>query len=155
MRTIQQMVQSEVRYCVSELIETLIGAPALNGLGGQAMELAAPILDYEEAGLQAGWKTLPDDTFQGPKGHHWASYRDTPAERWEQLCDDLGIDPVESEVCEFWAVSSWMAEQLASRGERVDRDFAGMEVWARRNSGQGIDADAIMGRIYLETHREG
>lgn len=36
------------------------------------------------------------------------------------------------------------------RGERVDKDFAGITIWARTTTGQAIDCDYVIGQIYGE-----
>jgi hypothetical protein len=57
-------------------------------------------------------------------------------------------------VFEHWAVSEWLAGKLEEQGERVDRDFAGLCVWARTTSGQSISMDGVIERIAAEMHRE-
>ena len=64
-RTAEDLVRVEVHYCVSSLVSTLASsdynhdADDLGSLMDQALELALPIPDYEEAAVQAGW-TLRD-----------------------------------------------------------------------------------------------
>ena len=57
----------------------------------------------------------------------------------------------ELEVFEHWAVSTWLAEKLEAKGEKVDRDFAGLNVWARTTTGQAIALDSVIEAIVSET----
>lgn len=157
MITIQDMVSREVHYCVSSLVSTLAGAvytgdnfPAsgtdLQSLAEQAYELAAPIDDWEEAALEAGWTIEGDHFF----------HVDFPDETWDnaqRLCDAHDLPPCEHEIFEHWIVSDWLADKLEAHGEKVDRDFAGMTVWARTCSGQAIYADSVIERIHAELAR--
>lgn len=144
MITIDQMVQREVLCCMSSLVSTLT-----NGCGDhasctrelcdlleQASELVAPVLDYEEAARQAGYKTEDADG-------------DIPL-NWQAVCDGRKIDPCEREVFEHWAVSQWLADKLIAQGERVDTDFAGLYIWARTTTGEAVSMDGCMQRIYAD-----
>lgn len=173
MITIEQMVTREVLCCMSPLVSTLAGgygtgeiwtgqksdgARALGELCEQAFELARPIDDYQEAAEQEGWQfvefkggwgyfakdnvagaTAPDDEFVPS---------DTLEEAARECCEFQSIEPYEREVFEHWAVSTWFAEKLIEQGEKVDTDFAGLNVWARTTTGQGIAADGPVQRIY-------
>lgn len=169
MITIEQMVQREVLCCMSSMVGTLAkGYGAVNrGFGyepfesladlcEQASELAAPVLDYEEAALQEGWIRSPYESACFIKRQAGAD-DEGPAktdanlpDAWERLCNELEIDPYEWEVFEHWAVSAWLAEKLIAQGEKVDNDFAGMAVWARTTTGQAISMDGCVQRIYKE-----
>jgi hypothetical protein len=167
MISIKDMVSREVNVCLSALVSTLaggygqaIGADSrgngrlrdLEGLCEQAFELASPVPDYEEAAIQAGWTGPHKDQFGA------TYFEDETAEQsvtwccanWEALCRDQDIEPHDREVFEHWAVSSWLAEKLAAYGEKVDTDFAGMNVWARTTTGQAIHADSVIERIYAD-----
>ena len=152
MRTPEQIVQMEVHYCVSHLVATLANGVAVDkdllSLSDQAMELCSPIDDWEEAALQEGWKHMPDeeeDCYRQPNGE--AFY----ACDWQDLCQALNIDPVQREVFEHWIVSDYLANRLEEHGEKVDRDFAGLTIWARTTTGQGIAADFVIQQIAEET----
>jgi hypothetical protein len=69
---------------------------------------------------------------------------------WGDLCKSEGIDPYQREVFEHWLVSDWLADKLEAHGEKVDRDFAGMTVWARTTTGQAIYADYVIEQIATE-----
>lgn len=159
MITAEQMVQREVLCCMSSLVSTLT-----NGCGDhasctrelcdlleQASELAAPVLDYEEAATQAGWylhyefKTWvarSEDSAARDDREEYAS-----AQEWCNAYDEEGY---EWEVYEHWAVSQWLAEKLQAQGERVDTDFAGLYIWARTTTGQAIGMDGCIQRIYAD-----
>lgn len=169
-RTPEQIVSAEVHYCVSYMVSTLAqgeaelapsnraslvggragGGRPLSEMVEQAADLCAPIDDWEEAVIQAGWKL---ETFGQER--KWAKlgpeddgsrYRDTPR-AFANICEDHNIEPYQREVYEHWIVSNWLAEQLAERGEKVDTDFAGMTVWARTTTGQGIASDSVIEQI--------
>lgn len=172
-----QLVNREVKYCVSSLVSTLAAGWASAGfqedvrddgtkeamlLMERAYDLASPIPDYEEAAAQAGWT-------QTPEGWWWREpHEDEPADFFflgsgpfvrseapgaETLCEDEGIEPHEREVYEHWCVSNWLADKLEARGEKVDRDFAGLTVWARTTTGQAIAADSVIEEIVKELDR--
>lgn len=161
----ERLVRNEVHVCLSSLVATLAsveggmitgrsGRPAargpsqLSGLIEQAFELSLPIFDFEEAARQAGWKTadstpgmLVNDEFADDDGQA------ADAESWQEACAVSGVDPYEREIFEHWAVSKYLAEDLAELGERVDMDFAGMCVWGRTTTGQGIAQDSTIRRV--------
>jgi len=68
--SVQDLVNREVHYCVSALVSTLAqndlsdcnSTRDLAVLNQQAIELASPIDDWEEAALQAGWRIQPTRT---------------------------------------------------------------------------------------------
>ena len=165
MRTIEQMISAEVLCCLSSLVSTLaqnMGAVEfseasrdLGDLTTQAFELASPIDDWEEAAIQDGWSHSETSWRVWHKGDQVsAGYQGyaTPAEVCAALCRDHDIEPYQREVFEHWAVTDWFADKLEAAGEKVDRDFAGLCIWARTTTGQAIYADAVIERIYAETH---
>jgi hypothetical protein len=167
MRIIQQMVDQEVQCRLSSLVSTLaqgyggaikphaMGELELKELCEQAAELAAPVPDYEEAAIQAGWEHVPGQpswwydankfTTSSAAYSAGAIYNDPQA-----ACEANGLDPIDREVVGHWAVSQWLAEKLIEQGEKVDTDFAGLCVWARTTTGQQISADRVIERIYAD-----
>lgn len=153
----QDLVNREVHYCVSGLVSTLAsnaydgsystGAGAskeLVGLCEQACDLAAPIDDWEEAAIQAGWKPNPN----GNTNWVWKDdLGEIAAESWQNACEQDDLEPYQREVFEHWLVSDWLADKLEALGEKVDRDFAGLAIWARTTTGQAISADGVIERI--------
>ena len=71
----------------------------------------------------------------------------------QEACDMSGIEPFEREVFEHWIVSDWLADKLEERGEKVDRDFAGMTVWARTTTGQAISMDYVIEQITADLNK--
>jgi len=161
MKTIEQMVQQEICCCLSSLISTLAGGDAHPGtdlaeLCDRALGLAEPVPDYEEAAIQDGWEGPHKDKYgatyftnktESEQNQTWC------AKDWEALCRDFELDPIDSEVYEHWAVSGWLAEKLLAHGEKVDTDFAAMNVWARQTTGQQISMDGVIARIYADMMR--
>ena len=134
----------------------------------QAYELARPINDWASAASEHGLTleartdglhvlSLPEPDADGSLSDmHGTAYSDS-RQAAIAYCDHHGIDPYETEVYEHWAVTDWFADKLEAAGEKVDRDFAGLCVWARTTTGQQIAADGVIQRIYAQTHtgREG
>lgn len=163
MRTIEQMISSEVLCCMSSLVSTLAGGYGINTGDGhgsgklwgleamleQAGNLASPIEDWEEAAREAGWQPAEGGGFENTDTHETEGDTDD----WQTLCEAWNIDPQATEVYEHWAVTDWFADKLEAAGEKVDKDFAGLAIWARTTTGQAIYADAVIERIYAETHK--
>lgn len=154
--TADDLVRREVHYCVSSLVSTLAqhwGALDLSrdpsGLAEmieQAGELAMPIDDWEEAAREAGFE-------RSDAGHLIRYPTDREAETaddWREACDIAEVEPYQREVFEHWIVSDWLADKLEAKGEKVDRDFAGLTVWARTTTGQGIASDSVIEAIVEE-----
>lgn len=159
MRTIQQLVSAEVHYCVSHLVATLAGDAynipqgEVEKLCSQAAELAAPIPDYEEAAREAGWKTA-DLTPSMLVREFTDRVEAETANSWQDACDLADIEPYDRDVFEHWIVSEWLADKLEAKGEKVDRDFAGMTIWARTTSGQSIEIDSVIKAIHADLVRQ-
>jgi hypothetical protein len=164
--TAEDLVRREVHYCVSFLVSTLAqgqGTIILNRLADnplgdvvdQAVELCYGLDDYEEAAIQEGW-TVENDMFVNHREETTAE-RASPLDAcgWEDLCREYDIEPYQREVFEHWIVSDWLADRLAEKGEKVDKDFAGMTVWARTTTGQGIASDSVIEAIAADLNREG
>jgi hypothetical protein len=64
-----------------------------------------------------------------------------------ECCDQLGLDPQYNEVYEHWLVSSWALEKLKEQGEVVCEDLHGLDVWGRCCTGQSICLDSVWWRI--------
>jgi hypothetical protein len=158
MRTIQDMIQQEVLCCMSSMVANLAEGDQfmpprkrdfpIAELCAQALELTAPIPDYEEAAIQNGWRNYDGVWINKHDGDDGETYRNV-----EILCDQENIEPYDREVFEHWAVTDWFADKLEAAGEKVDKDFAGLCIWARTTTGQAIYADGVIERIYAETHK--
>jgi len=162
-RTADQIVEQEILVCVSHLVSTLAsgygvdpiartpGANELVALTEQAFELAAPIPDYEETAFQAGWsQESPDALWTIRDGREEGFTADTA----QEACEIDDIEPYDRDVFEHWAITSWLADRLEEKGEKVDRDFAGLIVWARTTTGHGIASDSVMEAIAADLARE-
>ena len=130
---------------VSSLVATLAGSwgcigamtpQGLYDLASQAAELAAPIPDYESAARENGWGNRSakagyvgaEVEIAGGLWHH--AGENVPCSTAEAACLLHDIDPYYREALEHWIVSDWLADKLEAKGEKVDRDFAGLTVWA-------------------------
>lgn len=165
MLTPQELVQREVQACASYLVATLANrpddGPRLRSAAGndladlcwQAIELACPVDDWEEAAIQNGWLQhegrwlgYDHDSFASPEAALLAGECGNH-ETAQEACEANDIEPYQREVYEHWFVSEWLAEKLEAEGEKVDKDFAGLCVWARTTTGQAIYADGVIERI--------
>lgn len=129
----QNLVTNNVYINVTHLIVAIIeGGHDAKGelaeLYNEALELTYPIYDYESAALDAGWS---------------ADTEDTP----EDFCFGESIEPYEREPLEFWAVSNYLANALIEHDEKVVKNFAGLNIWARCTSGQAIFLDCVIEKI--------
>ncbi len=163
--TADDLVRREVHYCVSALVSTLAnayGAPTNNPdadqLIEQAMDLTASVPDFEEAAFQAGWRER--DIVNRGLDRAWAHEADGPeggviyeTARAVCECEELDWEDYNREVYEHWIVSDWLAEKLAAKGEKVDTDFAGLTVWARTTTGQGIASDSVIRGIVADLNK--
>ncbi len=160
----ERLVRQEVLCCMSHIVATLAngayalptrhsgmtdGVDELGNLAEQAAELAAPIDDWEEAAIQEGWRTKKEGFYEGPYVNDKLNIS-TLATSWEDLCHHHKIGPYQREVFEHWAVTDWLADQLIEHGEKVDKDFGALCVWARCTTGQSIASDGVIERIAKE-----
>lgn len=157
--------QRESGHCVSSLVHTL--AKAANGaisspsgrnpyldkaisetmhLADRAFELSCPINDWEGAAQEGGWQhsaSLDGWIHEGER--RGDEYVAQPTA--EDACWLHDIEAHQREVFEHWIVSDWMADRLAEHGEKVDKDFAGLTIWARTTTGQAVYADHVIEQI--------
>lgn len=163
--TASELVRREVYYCVSSLVSSLaMGCHAVSSNTGegrqlldlteQAVELAAPVLDYEEAAREAGWQ------FENVHGNPmWTKGSDLDEDKAfepsaEAACAHDDIEPYDREVYEHWLVSDWLADKLIEKGEKVDKDFAGMTIWARTTTGQAVACDHVIKQIAADLNAD-
>ena len=157
-RAAAKLVANEVYVCLSSLISAIAGDGSettnmnTRELYNQAAELCAPLYDYEEAARQEGWE-IKDGSFYHKDAEEESGITADPDDAcgWEDLCREAGIEPYDREVFEHWAISQWLGKRLEVRGEKVDFDFAGLVVWARTTTGQGIASDYCIEQIVRET----
>lgn len=139
---------------VSQVAERLIKTEVFLNIGGiiqvlceaqneAALELASPVLDYEEAAIEAGWSNYKDEF--GANCYRDSTDGQTYAcANWQELCEAFNIEPYQSEVYEFWAVSDFFGRKLEEAGEKVDFDFYNLVIWARTTTGQSITMDGVI-----------
>lgn len=107
----------------------------------QAGQLASAVDDYEEAAREAGWEK---------SGDVWTHPEREEAETNPQnACYASGIEPNQREVSEYWIVSAMLADKLIAHGEKVEKDFAGLCIWARCRLGTLTD-DPVIVKIAAE-----
>lgn len=165
--TPEDLVRREVHYCVSSLVSTLAAQAGMSPNGNshhvwsraetalvvlceQAIELAAPIDDWEEAAIQAGWTWFEEaGAFNHDNSDPWL----IEGGDWRELCETVDIEPYQREVFEHWIVSDWLADKLEAKGEKVDKDFVGLTIWARTTTGQGIASDWVIEQICEELNQ--
>lgn len=166
--TPQELVSQNVFANVSSLVSTLAAGAYLDvhltrhqdhgseqelrALFGSAAELAAPVDDWEETARQDGWRLFR--TMKGQPSFWYNEASDDTYLEASNLCVDRGLDTVAGhpmrDVQEHRLVSTWLADKLAAHGEKVDRDFAGLTIWARTTTGQAIYADSVIEAIAAE-----
>lgn len=164
-KTPDDIVRTEVHYCISYLVSTLANRPddgprlrsaagdALADLCWQAIELSCPIDDWEEAAIQAGWQMEGGNVVHKSRDGNNTGDDEEYASNWREACDISGVEPYQREVYEHWIVSDWLADQLEALGEKVDKDFAGLTVWARTTTGQGVASDSVIEAIAANLNR--
>ena len=165
-----EFVRREVLCCVSGIVNTLAGGYGLvtidspgtgrdslkRGVGVHALmelcelayELSGPVDDWEEAAHQAGWELDPLAASSGGVRKRTKSGEWEYAAGWEDAMS--GGDPYQWDVFEHWAVTPYFADKLQAHGEKVERAFMGLNVWARTTTGQGIASDGVIQRIVKE-----
>ena len=174
-RDLDTFVRVHVHLCVSSLVSTLVPNAGIVGhvdkrvnvadlaaLCEQAFELSSPVDDYEEAANQAGYdfeesagswcylkprEPMRDD----PENAYIFKSREEAA---RAVCEAYDIDPYQWEVYEHWAITERLADLLEAEGEKIDRDFAGLVVWARTTTGQSISMDGVIARAKARSERE-
>ena len=152
----ERIVRNEVYACLSNIVWPMakaygdnIESDDLAELVVLAAEIYSPVLDYEEAARAESW--IPADLTPGrflklnsvDDGRiceHFDASSESYNLQWQELCDAHDIEPYEKEVFEAWAVSSWLADKLASLGEKIEND-------SRTTTGQAISMDYCIQRI--------
>ena len=64
----------------------------------------------------------------------------------EQFCSDQGVDIIEDEAYEHWAVTEWMRDALKEEGA-ITGDLLDFNVWGRTTTGQSIRLDRIIKQV--------
>ena len=157
---IRDFVEVHVHQGINRVVDALakgdptsaVNPPELRAMIEQAGELTYPVDDWESAAFDEGWRDVTD-TAEFPERSQFKDTTDGQVwacKGWRELCEAHDIEPFMSEPYEYWIVSDWLADELESRDEKVDRDFAGLTVWARCSTGQHIMLDAVIEGIHAD-----
>lgn len=138
-RTIDQLVQQEVIYCVSHLISEL-------GKTFDGSDLSERIF---EICIKDDWETAARESVDWSENREDGS-TDWDESDWRNFCEDHDIEPYQIEAYEHWIVSEWLADKLLSYGEMVSKDIHGLTVWGRTTTGQLIAMDWVIEKIYSD-----
>jgi len=170
---VRRLISEEIagEFPLSRLV-TVVGEPygtihqsaratvALNtlvNLGARACALAAPKRDHEATARLAGWqegsdrfpysraKTITERGSSSDDDNSPCVYADS----WEEACYRDKLEPLEVPVSGHWAVTPWLAEQLDRCGQRVDKHFAGLNVWARTSPEADLADDPVLSAIAI------
>lgn len=136
----KSFIDKHILADVTELFRELERQPAHTSLHAKAKRLSAPFLDYEAAARAAGWTV-------SEAGLHFVNsttrvLRLSAGDSWKPLCDLDEIPPHEIPIIGHYFVTAELADKLSALGERVERDFGGNIVWARKKPNEKwIDDD--------------
>ena len=148
-RTIDEMIQQEVLVCVSSLVYELTGGTDT---------LCSVYHDTHPDFAVELWTANVDEdareSFAEAMGWLW----DNDEEEWRdedgdyvELHDEDAHSYV-GEVYEHWVVTSHFAFVLSAYGEKVVRDWHGLNVWCRTTTGQAISMDHVIKKIHHDYH---
>jgi hypothetical protein len=120
----------------------------------RAKALIADRDDWESTARAAGWREEPGDTLgrvyfdtTRRNGEDESFYH---AADWQEACERMKLEPQALAIQECWSVSEWLADRLEERGERVARDWGGLNIWARSNT-DALQLDEIIKSIWRST----
>ena len=156
-RTIKELVETEVIYFISPLIDELLKQEKYS----EEFYHLTTSTDWDEAEKAINQNICvvqPDvDNLWGVYDKNNEYYTIEPIhehkkEAIKEYFNDLSWDlfSYNCEVCEYWLISEWLANKLEDKGETVEKDFMGLIVWGRTTTGQAIWCDWIIQEIYNE-----
>lgn len=102
---------------------------------------------FKIAANQLGWKDTnsnPEHAFTAINPETDQVYNSIFENDWERLCDQMKIEPADTETCENWMVSEKLAELLSSKGQIVEHGVADFPIWTRHNKGELHLDDVIL-----------
>lgn len=139
-----------------------------NALSQKAQALSAPFLDYEAAARADGWEPHTETAGLPNGGKGWvinpipgnlSRLHALRAASWKDACEQNNTAPHEIPVIGHYIVTSELADKLEARGERVERDFGGNIVWARKDTvsdyddfDPSLDRDPVLLAIFEAEH---
>ena len=153
-RTIKELVETEVIYFISPLIDEL--------LKEEKYREEFYHLRYSTDWDEAEKAITQNNCIVQEEVEQWGVYDtdtdyytidpncDSKHQAIKEYFDDVNWDLFDYnvEVCEYWLVSEWLANKLEDKGETVERDFMGLCIWARTTTGQSIWCDYVIQEIY-------
>ena len=120
-------------------------------------EEPTPEQEAELVTLRAEHDSLPgdlDDWFDANEGQfdklraNVESFCDEHTD-WENLAQELDVEPDYDEVYEQWIVSDFLGRKLEAQGETV-RTVLGLTIWGRCCTGQAIALDYVIQRVAVD-----
>lgn len=162
-RTIKELVETEVIYCVSSLVYTLTKENKLEE--EQAIELWTPPVDYGSAKYELELEhdyvfkhfCTEDNKYYFGVRNKDAVWRidpihndeETAIYEWFEIYRGGSLGDYRQEIFEHWIVSSWLGKKLQEHGETVVEDVLGIDyIWGRTTTGQAIRCDCVIQEIY-------
>lgn len=143
-RELDRFVQNEVKLNVSALVARMVEL-------GDDEDLPPCAYDWQEPAEEYGWRQDADG-----KIRRWTeAYGNEEVDTWEDTFMDEHnpIEPNEREIFSWYAVSSFLADDLEDLGETVVRDWYGLDIWGRTTFGQAIGMDSVVQTIYDNLHK--
>lgn len=71
---------------------------------------------------------------------------------FEDFCQELNLDPHQTEIFEHWIISDWLADKLEAKDQVTDKGFHGLTIWGRPTTGQAIALDHVIQEIACENY---
>lgn len=68
---------------------------------------------------------------------------------WENLAQELDVEPTYDEVSEHWIVTDFLGRKLEREGQTV-RSVCGLTIWGRGCTGQAIAMDYVIQKIAVD-----
>lgn len=145
-RELDRFVQNEVRLNVTALVARTVEL-------GDDEDIPSCAYDWQTPAEENHWRQDADG-----KIRRWTeAYGEEEVETWHGACTAASeyILPCEREIFSWYAVSSFLADDLEDLGEAVVRDWYGLDLWGRTVFGQAISMDGVIQTIYDNLHNGG
>lgn len=142
-RELDRFVQNEVHLNVSALVARLVEL-------GDDEDIPSCAYDWQTAAEDDGWELGAE----GKVFRETDDYGHEEADSWAMACHlcGYGMNGYEREIFSWYAVSSFLADDLEDLGETVVRDWYGLDLWGRTVFGQAISMDGVIQTIYDNLH---
>lgn len=145
-RELDRFVHNEVRANVTGLMAHLAELYGDNMYFKGEEEIPCVQYDWQTPAEEAGWRMHSLGRI-----HRWTeALGDEEVSTWQEACEacEEYIEPHEREIFQWYAVSSFLADDLEEEGEVVLRDFHGLDLWGRTTFGQAISMDYVIQKVY-------